>query len=248
VNPPSDFARRLAAEFVATFCLVFAGTGAITINGVSGGQLGHGGVAAAFGLAVAVMIFAVGHISGAHMNPAVTAGFAVGRHFPVAQVVPYWVAQLVGAVLASLSVRALFGTAFGLGVTQPAHVGPLAALVVEGGMTAVLMIVVLAVATDTRAAGSLAAIAVGGTIGLEALVMGPITGASMNPARSLAPAVVAGNLTDLWIYIIGPVAGALIGVAVYEALRGQDGGPHAQADAQLPVAIEGVSRDGESHA
>lgn len=232
-----DFARRLAAECVATFCLVFAGTGAIVVNGVSGAQLGHGGIAAAFGLVVAVMIFAVGHISGAHMNPAVTAGFAAGRHFPITEVLPYWGAQLVGAILASLSVRGLFGTAHGLGATHPTHVGQLAALVLEAGMTAVLMIVVLAVATDTRAAGSLAALAIGGTIGLEALVMGPITGASMNPARSLAPALVSGDWAGLWIYIVGPLAGALVGVAVYETLRGptvREGGP---ADAQLPVVV-----------
>jgi len=230
-----DLIRRLFAEALGTFCLVFAGTGAIVINGVSGGQLGHGGVAAAFGLVVAVMIFAVGHLSGAHMNPAVTAGFAVGRHFPLVEVVPYWAAQFAGAILASLSLRALFGTAHGLGVTQPAHVGNVQALVLEAGLTAALMIVILAVATDTRAAGSLAAVAIGFTIGLEALVFGPITGASMNPARSLAPALAASDWTNLWIYLIGPVAGALIGVGIYEGLRGAPHPATATADAQLPV-------------
>jgi MIP family channel proteins len=233
-----DLARRLAAELLGTFCLVFAGTGAIVINGVSAGQLGHGGIAASFGLVVAVMIFAVGHISGAHMNPAVTAGFAVGRHFPAAEVVPYWAAQIVGAIIASVGLRALFGTAHGLGVTQPDHVGRLSALVLEAGLTAVLMIVVLAVATDTRATGSLAAIAIGGTIGLEALVLGPITGASMNPARSLAPALVSGDWTNLWLYIVGPIVGALVGVAIYEALRGPAGHAAGPADAQLPVIVE----------
>jgi aquaporin NIP len=236
-----ELARRVVAELIATFCLVFAGTGAIVVNGISDGQLGHGGVAAAFGIVVAIMIFAVGHISGAHMNPAVTAGFAVGRHFPLAEVVPYWTAQMAGAILASLSLRALFGTAHGLGVTQPAHVGPFSALVLEAGLTAVLMIVVLAVATDTRAAGSLAAIAIGATIGLEALVMGPITGASMNPARSLAPALVAGDWTNLWLYLVAPVAGAVIGVAVYELLRGPAGRADGPADAQLPVVIDNLS-------
>jgi len=194
------------------------------------------------------MIFAVGHISGAHMNPAVTAGFAVGRHFSRAEVVPYWVAQMAGAILASLAVRALFGTTYGLGVTQPAHVGQLSALVLEAGLTAVLMIVVMAVATDTRPAGSLAAIAIGGTIGLEALVLGPITGASMNPARSLAPALVTGDWTDVWLYIIGPVAGAVIGVGIYEALRGGAGRPGAPADAQLPVIVEQDVEGSEWHA
>ena len=230
-----DLVRRLLAEMLGTFCLVFGGAGAIVIDSVSGGQLGHGGVSAAFGLVVAIMIFAVGHLSGAHINPAVTAGFAVGRHFPVVEVVPYWAAQFSGAVLASLSLRALFGTAHGFGVTQPAHVGQFSALVVEAGLTAVLMIVILAVATDTRAAGSLAALAIGATIGLEALILGPITGASMNPARSFAPALVASDWTNLWIYFIGPVAGALVGVAIYEGLRGTPHPAAAVADAQLPV-------------
>jgi MIP family channel proteins len=200
--------------------LVFAGTGAIVIDGVAGGVIGHGGVAAAFGLVVAIMIFAVGHLSGAHLNPAVTAGFATGRHFPLREVTPYWAAQVAGALLASLSLRGLFGTGQGLGATHPSHVGQLGALALEAGMTAVLMVVILAVATDTRAVGSLAAIAVGATIALEALVVGPITGASMNPARSLAPALVGGDWTDLWLYLAGPMAGALAGVGVYEIIRG----------------------------
>lgn len=215
-----DLARRLAAEALGTYCLVFAGTGAIVIDGVAGGVIGHGGVAAAFGLVVAIMIFAVGHLSGAHLNPAVTAGFATGRHFPLREVAPYWAAQVAGAVLASLSLRALFGIEQGLGATHPSHVGQLGALALEAGMTAVLMVVILAVATDTRAVGSLAAIAVGATIALEALVVGPITGASMNPARSLAPALVAGDWTDLWLYLAGPLVGALVGVGVYEVMRG----------------------------
>ncbi len=233
-----DLVRRLLAEALGTFCLVFAGTGAIVIGSITGGAIGHGGVAAAFGLVVAVMIFGVGHLSGAHMNPAVTAGFAVGRHFPVAEVAPYWAAQLMGAILASLSLRALFGLSHGLGVTQPAHVGALAALILESGLTAVLMVVVLAVTTDTRAAGSLAAVAIGGTIGLEALVLGPITGASMNPARSFAPALVAGQWTDLWIYVVGPLVGALVGVGIYEGLRGAPHRGATPADPQLSVVVE----------
>ena len=241
MNRRPDLLRRLVAESLGTFCLVFAGTGAIVINTLTGGQLGHGGIAAAFGLVVAVMIFAVGHLSGAHMNPAVTAGFAVGRHFPRLEVVPYWVAQCAGAILASYSLRALFGASHGLGVTQPAYVSHSSALVLEAGLTAVLMIVVLAVATDTRAAGSLAAIAIGGTIGLEALVLGPITGASMNPARSLAPALASSDFASLWIYVIGPVAGAVVGVLIYEVLRGFPHPDASPADAQLPV----IERSGD---
>lgn len=214
-----NLARRLVAEGLGTYCLVFAGTGAVVVNAVAGDPIGHGGVAAAFGLVVAAMIFAVGHLSGAHLNPAVTLGFAVGRHFPRAEVGPYVLAQVAGAILASLTLRGLFGDAGGLGATHPSHVGDIGALVLEAGLTAVLVIVILAVATDTRAAGSLAAIAIGATIGLEALVMGPITGASMNPARSLAPALVSADLTGLWIYLLGPLAGALAGVAAYGYLR-----------------------------
>jgi MIP family channel proteins len=231
-------ARRVAAEALGTFALVFAGTGAIVVDSVSDGAIGHLGVAAAFGLVVAVMIFAVGHLSGAHLNPAVTLGFFGGRHFPARDVVPYWLAQAGGAVLASLCLRGLFSDAGGLGTTHPDHVSAWAALVVEAGLTAVLMIVILAVATDTRAVGSLAALAVGATIGLEALVMGPITGASMNPARSFAPALVSADWSDLWIYLIGPPVGALIGAGIYEALRGT---PHPAAgppDAQLPEYVE----------
>ena len=233
-----DLPRRVAAEGLGTFCLVFAGTGAVVVDRVAGGVIGHGGAAAASGLVVAIMIFAVGHLSGAHLNPAVTAGFATGRHFPLREVGPYWAAQVAGALAASLALRALFGTAHGLGATHPAHVGQLGALVLEAGLTAVLMIVILAVATDTRAAGSLAALAVGATIALEALVLGPITGASMNPARSLAPALVAGDWADLWLYLVGPISGALVGVGIYEALRGAPHPAAAAADAQLAVVVE----------
>ncbi len=226
-----DLGRRTAAEALGTFCLVFAGTGAIVVNRVAGDPLGHGGVAAAFGLVVAAMIFAVGHLSGAHLNPAVTLGFAAGRHFPLREVGPYVAAQVAGAVAASLSLRGLFGAEGGLGVTSPAYVSDGAALVLEAGLTAVLMVVILAVATDTRAAGVLAAVAVGGVIALEALVFGPITGASMNPARSIGPALASGEAGDLWIYLTGPVAGALVGVAVYEALRGR---ASAQVADELP--------------
>jgi MIP family channel proteins len=225
VAAPPDLPRRLLAEGIGTFCLVFAGTGAVAVDAVSGGTIGHGGVAAAFGLVVAVVIFATGHISGAHLNPAVTLGFAAGRHFPVREVGPYVAAQVIGALLASLALRSLFDTAGGLGATHPAHVGAVQAAVLEAGLTAVLMMVILAVATDTRA-----------VVALEALVLGPITGASMNPARSLAPAVAAADWSDLWIYLAGPLAGALVGAGGYEAIRG--GRPSARSEAQLPVAVE----------
>lgn len=215
-----DLPRRLVAEAIGTFCLVGAGTGAVLVDGLTGGSLGVGGVAAAFGLVVAIMVMALGHLSGAHLNPAVTLAFAGARHFPAQEVAPYIGAQVAGAIAASAALRGVFGSDASLGVTTPSFVGDGSALAIEAVLTAILMMVILAVATDTRAVGQLAAIAIGGTIALEALVMGPITGASMNPARSLAPALVAGEGGDLWIYLIGPVAGALAGAGIYETLRG----------------------------
>jgi aquaporin NIP len=220
-TPPPALPRRLAAEAVGAFCLVGGGTGAVAVDDLTGGSLGVGGVAAAFGLVVAVMIMALGHLSGAHMNPAVTVAAAAGRHFPAGEVAPYIVAQIAGALAASVALRAVFGPGVALGVTAPSFVTEPSALVIEAVLTAVLMVVILAVATDARAVGHLAAIAIGGTIALEALVMGPVTGASMNPARSLAPAIVSGDMGGLWIYLVGPLAGALAGVALYEMLRGE---------------------------
>jgi MIP family channel proteins len=232
VAPPAvPLAQRLGAEALGTFCLVFGGTGAIVVDAVTGGRLGHGGVAAAFGLAVAVAIFLVGHLSGAHLNPAVTAAMAAGRHFPAREIAPYWGAQLAGALAASAALRGIFGTGQGLGATHVDHVDRAGAFAIEVGLTAALVAVVLAVATDTRAQGSLAALAVGGTIALAALVMGPITGASMNPARSLAPAAVSADWADLWLYIAAPLAGALLGTALYEALRARRGAVSATPDA-----------------
>lgn len=232
---PPGLPRRLAAEAVGTFCLVGAGTGAVAVDDLTGGSLGVGGVAAAFGLVVAVMIMGLGHLSGAHMNPAVTIAAAAGRHFPAGEVAPYAVAQIAGALAASAALRMAFGPGVSLGVTAPSFVTEPSALVIEAVLTAVLMVVILAVATDTRAVGQLAAVAVGATIALEALVMGPVTGASMNPARSLAPAVVSGDLAGLWIYLAGPVAGALAGLALYEMLRGVPRSGTAPASA---VAID----------
>jgi len=182
--------HRLVAEFVGTFGLVFAGTGAIVVDAETGGGVGHVGIGLTFGLVIMVMIYATGHISGAHFNPAVTLTFAVGRHFPWRQVPRYWEAQLGGALLGSLLLRGLFGDTANLGTTLPRGSAP-QSLILETVLTFVLMFVITAVATDTRAVGQAAAIAIGGTVGLEALFAGPISGASMNPARSLAPALVS---------------------------------------------------------
>lgn len=214
----SPLLRAAVAEMLGTAALVFAGTGAIVSNSLSGGALGHLGVSVAFGLVIMAMIYATGHISGAHFNPAVTLAFALTRHFPAARVLPYLLAQTVGALAGSLAVLLLIGNAGGLGVTHAAN-GPIGGVITEAILTSILMFVIMAVATDTRAVGQAAAIAIGGTVGLEALFAGPVTGASMNPARSLGPAIVAGDYADLWLYIIGPIVGAALGALMYQWLR-----------------------------
>ena len=212
----------LVAEAIGTFILVFAGCGAIAI-----GSLPPAGVAAAFGLAIMVSVYAFGHVSGAHFNPAVTAAMAIGRHFPIERVLAYWIAQAAGAISAAEFLRLTLG-AGPLGVTQPAGSDP-QAFAWETVLTFVLVLVIVAVATDSRAVGQGAAIAIGGAVALGSLVGGPISGASMNPARSLGPAVVAGNLAHLWVYLAAPFLGAALAVVVYRYLRagvpGQPAGP-----------------------
>jgi MIP family channel proteins len=211
--------HRLAAESVGAFALVFAGTGAVVIDAETGGGIGHVGIGMTFGLVIMVMIYAVGHISGAHFNPAVTLGFAVGRHFPWPDVPRYWAAQLLGGVTASLLLRGMFGTTAHLGATLPVG-SARRSFLLEAVLTFLLMFVITSVATDVRAVGQAAAIAIGGTIGLEALFAGPISGASMNPARSLAPALVSWTWADQWLYVVGPMLGAVVGVMAYQLVRG----------------------------
>ncbi len=214
----SDTLRRALAEVVGTYGLVFAGTGAVTIDAVTGGAVSHVGVAITFGLIIMTMIYAVGHVSGAHFNPAVTLGFATARHFPPRLVPVYITAQLLGAVAASLTLRALFGNVAQLGATLPFG-SDRQSFVLELVLTFFLMFVIMAVATDVRAVGQAAAIAIGGTVGLEAMFAGPISGASMNPARSLAPALVSGTFDSQWLYVVGPIVGALLGATIYSLLR-----------------------------
>jgi aquaporin NIP len=216
--------RRCVAEAFATFILVFAGCGAIVVNSERGGSLGETGIAAAFGLAVMAMIYATGHLSGAHINPAVTVAFTSTRHFPVRDAVAYIPSQVAGAVTGAAMLRLAWeGTPANLGATVPS-VGVGAALAYEFVMTAFLMFVVMAVATDMRAVGATAAIAIGGTVALDALFGGGVTGASMNPARSFGPALLASEWTDFWIYLLAPVAGALAGALLYSLVRDGSGG------------------------
>ena len=223
--------HKLAAEAVGTFGLVFAGTGAVIINRVTNGGVSHVGIGLTFGLIIMVMIYAFGHVSGAHFNPAVTLAFAAGRHFPWPMVPRYWAAQLAGAVTASLVLRALFGDVAGLGATLPIGAAG-RSFGLEIVLTLILMVVITSVATDTRAVGQAAAIAIGGTIGLEALFAGPISGASMNPARSLAPAIVSWTWQDQWLYVAGPAIGAVVGVLLYNWIRNGDpaGAPVGKGD------------------
>jgi MIP family channel proteins len=210
--------HRLAAEFVGTFGLVFAGTGAIIIDAATAGGVSHVGIGLTFGLIVMVMIYAFGHVSGAHLNPAVTLAFAAGRHFPWSLVPLYWAAQLAGGITASLVHKALFGDVANLGATLPRETAT-QSFGLEIALTLILMVVITSVATDTRAVGQAAAIAIGGTIGLEAIFAGPISGASMNPARSLAPALVSWTWQDQWLYVAGPALGAVAGVYIYNWIR-----------------------------
>jgi aquaporin NIP len=208
--------KSYLAEAIGTFSLVFAGTGAIVINDVSGGRVTHVGIALTFGLVVMAMIYAVGETSGAHLNPAVTIGFWLARRLPIKSLLPYVASQLVGAFAASGLLLAMFQRST-LGATSPA--GPAwQSFVLETVLTAMLMFVILGVATGSKEKGLLAGVAIGGVIAFEALFAGPISGASMNPARSLAPAVMSGALGDVWIYLLAPVLGSAIGVLGHKAI------------------------------
>lgn len=207
------------AEAIGTFALVFAGTGAIVVNAVSGGAVTHVGVALTFGLVVMAVIYAIGEVSGAHINPAVTLGFFVAGRFPGRRIIPYLVSQLVGAIGASLTLRLLFPAEASLGATMPAG-SPMQSFVFEFILTFFLMFVILGVAVGAKEQGMMAGVAIGATVGLDALFAGPISGASMNPFRSLAPALVAGELTHLWIYLTAPVLGAFVAVVAYLGVYG----------------------------
>jgi aquaporin NIP len=220
VDGRPDLVRRAAAEGIGVFALVFAGCGAIVTEAEHPGSLGTVGIALVFGLIIMAMVYATGHLSGAHLNPAVTVAFAVTRHFPRTEALAYLAAQLTGALVAAGLLAAVWpSNPAALGTTLPT-VGVGSALAYEAVLTAFLMFVIMAVATDTRAVGAGAAIAIGGTVGLDALFGGPITGASMNPARSIGPALVSGELHDLWVYVAAPLVGAIVGALAYQVVRG----------------------------
>ena len=210
--------RKLAAELFGTFALVFAGTGAIVINDVSGGTVSHVGISFTFGLIVLAMIYALGDVSGCHLNPAVTLGFFMARRFEGRMIVPYIVSQCLGAILASFTIRLMFPMNATLGATLPAG-SVFQSFILEFILTLILMFVILSVSTGSNEKGVLAGVAVGSVIALEALFAGPISGASMNPARSLAPALVSLRLDNLWIYLTAPVLGAFASVLTCRCIQ-----------------------------
>ena len=211
--------HRLAAEAVGTCLLVIFGPGAAVVADYRDGAITLEGIAAANGIIILALIYALGHVSGAHFNPGVTLSFAVFRHFQPREVLPYWLAQLGGGIGGAAVLYALFGDSLDAAVTGPSG-SDAQAFGFELVLTLLLMFVITAVATDARAVGQAAAIAIGATVGLDVLIGGPITGGSMNPARSFGPALVAGELSDVWIYLVAPPIGALLGALTYTLVRG----------------------------
>jgi aquaporin NIP len=207
--------KRLTAEFIGTFALVFCGTGAIVIDQHTGGAVTHVGIAITFGLVVMAMIYAFGEISGAHFNPAVTLGFSTAGLFKAKDILPYIIAQLTGAIAASVVLHLLFPENIMLGSTLPSG-SELQSLILEFILTFFLMLVILNVSQGSKETGVLAGIAIGATVLLEAMFAGPVTGASMNPARSVGPAIVSRHLNALWIYILAPVTGAVTASVVWK--------------------------------
>lgn len=210
--------QRFFAELLGTFILVFAGTGAIVVNHVSGGIIGHSGIALTFGLVVLALIYTFGDISGAHLNPAVSISFSLAGRFPAKDLPIYITAQLLGALAASVSLRFLFPEATTLGATLPSGSAS-QSFILEIILTAILMLTILNVSHGAKEKGITAAIAIGSVVGLEAMFAGPISGASMNPARSLAPALVNGDFSHIWLYPIATIVGAAIAIPLFNLTR-----------------------------
>lgn len=210
--------REAYAEGIGTFILVFAGTGAVMVNKISGGAITHLGISFVFGAVVAALIYGIGHLSGAHFNPAVTLAFWASGFFPKRRVLPYILAQSVGAIAASTLLLIALGSVAKLGATLPLNDNWLQSLVLETVLTFILMFVILGSGLDRRAPIGFAGLAIGLTVGLEAAFMGPITGASMNPVRSLGPAFVGGIWQHHWVYWVAPILGAQLAVIVYRQL------------------------------
>ncbi|TWT56855.1 Aquaporin Z 2 [Thalassoglobus neptunius] len=213
--------RKILAEYIGTFSLVFSGTGAIVINQFSDGAVTHVGIALTFGLVVMAMIYAIGDISGCHINPAVTIAFTVDKRFPVEQAIPYIFVQILGAISASLVLKSVFPDDPTLGATLPA-LSVWSSFVFEFLLTFILMFVILTVSTGAKEKGIMAGAAIGGVVAFEAMFAGPLCGASMNPARSIGPAVVSGQTTDLWVYLVATTLGAVAAVPICRILHAQE--------------------------
>jgi len=232
VSDRPALARRAVAEAIGTFALVFAGCGAVVTDAQRDGALGVVGIGLVFFLVLLAAIASLGHVSGAHFNPGVSLSFFLTRHLPARDLVSYWVAQLAGAALAALLLLAVWpGAPADLGATVPSVTAG-RALLLEVVLTALLMLVIMSVATDTRAVGTPAALAIAAAVGLAAIGFGPLTGASMNTARSFGPALAAGQWQDFWVYLVGPLLGAPLGAVAYQYVRGapQAAGPPSPRD------------------
>lgn len=210
--------KKYTAEFIGTFALLFCGTGAMTINEVTNGSVTHVGIAITFGLIVMAMIYALGDVSGAHLNPAVTIAFAANNNFSWNQVLPYLASQTAGAFAASFILKFLFPASLLLGASLPSG-SAMQSFIMEIILTFFLMLVILQVATGSKEQGMFAGLAIGSVVLLEAMFASPISGASMNPIRSLAPAIAGNHLQHLWIYLTAPFIGALMAVIIYKILK-----------------------------
>ena len=210
--------KKLLAEFLGTYALVFAGTGAIVIDQQFHGVITHVGVAITFGLIVMSMIYTFGDISGAHLNPAVSIAFTIAGRFPAKQLAPYIASQLVGALLASLTLKLMFPTNELLGATMPSGT-EMQSFVMEAILTFFLMLVIINVASGSKEQGMFAGLAIGSVVALEAMFAGPVSGASMNPARSMSPAIINGHMEHLWIYIVAPISGATMAILIFKILK-----------------------------
>ena len=228
-----NYKKILLAEFIGTFILVFAATGAIVFDSISNGAITHMGISLIFGVVVMVVFYAIGDISGAHINPAVTIGLAICGEFPFRRIVPYIISQCLGASAASFTLLVLFGNHGQMGATIPIEIDgqrlTYECLILEAILTFILMFVILNVAVNSPNKKTVAGIIIGGIIAVEAGFAGPISGASMNPARSLGPAIASGNFTDFWVYIVGTISGASLAVPVWKYIspnKRQSGRPN----------------------
>ena len=216
-----DLTRKCVAEVIGTYILVFCGTGAVIIDQQTNGAITHAGIAITFGLVVMSLIYALGNISGAHMNPAVTIAFTIAKGFPVSNLLPYVFSQVAGAILASLTLKMLFPANEFLGATIPSGTY-WQSFVLECLLTFFLMLVIINVATGSKEVGMFAGLAIGSVVLLEAMFAGPVCGASMNPARSIGPALVSNHLQSLWIYIVAPVIGAAAAIPCWQYLKNKN--------------------------